>query len=244
MFDRKPLLIVRHVPWEGPHRILDAFEGVPVRLVDSLAGDEPLPAVSEVCGALFMGGPMSANDVTAHPRLADEVRWLGEAVAAELPVLGVCLGSQLLARALGARVTPAAREIGFAHVEVLDERDPLLGPLAPAATVLHWHGEVFELPRGATRLARSSLAEVQAFRAGASAWGLLFHAEADADLIEQWLGEDAMVDEAREHLGPDYERALREGAADMDAAVGQRVFAAFAERCAARRPPVEALEKS
>lgn len=235
MPDRRPLLVVRHVSWEGPHRILEAFGDVPVRLVDTLSSDDPLPLPSEVCGAVFMGGPMSANDTERHPRLSEELRWLEQAVAAEVPVLGVCLGSQLLARALGARVAPATpKEIGFAPIEVLDPSDPLIGPLAPAASVLHWHGEAFELPAGASALARSTATELQAFRAGPCAWGLLFHAEADSELLERWLEEPAMAREACDHLGPDYERRLRDGAAGVDRALTQRVFAAFARRCAAR----------
>jgi GMP synthase (glutamine-hydrolysing) len=224
-----PLLVVRHVPWEGPHRILDAFEKRPVQVVDSLDTDRPLPAASDVGGAVFMGGPMSANDVDRYPRLGEEIEWLREAVAAELPVLGVCLGSQLLARALGAAVRPGpAKEIGFAPIEVLDASDPLLAPLAPAAEVLHWHGEVFELPVGAVALARSALTDIQAFRAGPCAWGLLFHAEADDDLVERWLDEPAMADEARAALGDDYARLLRAGAKRVERDRGQRAFAAFA----------------
>jgi GMP synthase (glutamine-hydrolysing) len=228
----KPLLVVRHVPWEGPHTILDAFEGVPVRLVDSLDGDEPLPSVEDVRGAIFMGGPMSVNDVDRHPRLAEEVEWLRAAVAAELPLLGICLGSQLLARALGAEVFPApAKEIGFAPVEILAADDPVVGPLAPTTPVLHWHGELFDLPPGATPLARSALTAVQAFRAGPCAWGLLFHAEADGALVERWLAEPTMADEARDALGPDYAELLRDGAALVDPETGRRAFEAFARRC-------------
>lgn len=231
----KPLLVVRHVPWEGPHRILGAFDGVPVRMVDTLVSADPLPPAADVCGAVFMGGPMSANDTRKHPRLGEETRWLREAVDAELPLLGVCLGSQLLARALGARISPGAKEIGFAPVEVLDDRDPLLAPLAPRSTVLHWHGEAFDLPSGATQLARSAATDVQAFRAGSSAWGLLFHAEADLELAERWLEEPTMAAQARDHLGPEADRALRQGAANVDAAVGGDAFAAFAERCRSGR---------
>lgn len=228
----KPLLVVRHVPWEGPHTILAAFEGVSVTIVDSLAGGEPLPPVESVRGALFMGGPMSVNDTDRYPRLAEEIDWLRAAVAAELPVLGVCLGSQLLARALGASVGPGpAKEIGFAPIEVLDATDPLLAPLAPATTVLHWHGELFDLPPGATPLARSSLTEIQAFRAGPAAWGLLFHAEADAALVDRWLAEPTMADEARATLGPDYTERLRTDAATVDPEPGRRAFAAFAALC-------------
>jgi GMP synthase (glutamine-hydrolysing) len=225
----KPLLVVRHVPWEGPHRILDAFAGVPVGLVDALESDRPLPAPEAVRGAVFMGGPMSVNDAARHPQLAEEIEWLRGAVAAELPLLGVCLGSQLLARALGADVAPGpAQEIGFAPIEVLDAGDPLIAPLAPSAEVLHWHGEAFELPAGATALARSAATAVQAFRAGPHAWGLLFHAEGDAALVERWLAEPSMAAEAREALGDDYAARLRAGAARVDPSLGDQVFAAFA----------------
>lgn len=228
----KPLLVVRHVPWEGPHTILDAFDGVPVRLIDNLDGGEPLPSVDEVRGAIFMGGPMSVNDTDRHPRLAEEVEWLRAAVAAELPLLGICLGSQLLARALDAEVRPGpVKEIGFAPVEILDASDPVVGPLAPATSVLHWHGELFDLPPGATALARSALTEVQAFRAGPCAWGLLFHAEANGALVERWMAEPTMADDAREALGPGYAELLRDGAARINPQPGRGAFEAFARHC-------------
>lgn len=229
---QKPLLVVRHVPWEGPHRILDAFEDVPVVQIDVLEEDTPLSSPEELCGAVVMGGPMSANDTERHPRLAEEQRWLAEAVELGVPVLGVCLGSQVLARALGAQVVPGrAPEIGFAPIEVLDPDDPLLAPLAAAPMVLHWHGEAFALPEGALALARSSDTGVQAFRYRQHAWGLLFHAEADEGLVERWLAEPQMADEARARLGEEYERLLREGAARLNGDTGAEVFKAFAKVC-------------
>lgn len=226
----KPLLVVRHVAWEGPHTIVDAFDGVAIRLLDSLDDDTALPPPAELCGAVFMGGPMSVADTGRYPRLAEEIEWLRGAQAAGLPLLGVCLGSQLLARALGAAVVPGPeKEIGFAPVEALEAGDPLIAPLAPAASVLHWHGEVFDLPPGATALARSAATAVQAFRAGPSAWGLLFHAEADSALVERWLAEPAMAEEAREALGPDYADRLRDAASRVDREPGRQLFEAFAE---------------
>jgi GMP synthase (glutamine-hydrolysing) len=146
-------------------------------------------------------------------------------------VLGVCLGAQLLARALGSNIAPApAGEIGFAPIEVMAPADPVVGPLAPTALVLHWHGEVFDLPPNARRLARSAATEVQAFRA-ASAWGLLFHAEADTALVERWLGEPTMADQARAALGPDFADTLRAAAPHVDLERTGAVFAAFANEC-------------
>lgn len=232
MADVRRLLVVRHVAWEGPHTILAAFTDTPVQTIDVLAGDDPLPAHEELCGAVFMGGPMSVNDTDRHPRLAEEMTWLSEAVARNLPVLGVCLGAQLLARSLGARVYPGrSKELGFAPITILDRTDPLVRALAPSATVLHWHGEVFDLPDGATAIARSALTAVQGFRYG-RAWGLLFHAEADARLVDLWLAEPSMAAEARTALGPDYAAVLRDGLPAMPVGCGRPVFAAFAAQCA------------
>jgi len=214
--DRPSLLAIQHVPWETPHRILDACGALAVHTVKPLAGQE-LPPHADVAGAVVMGGPMNVDQVERFPALAAEREWLAEAVALELPVLGVCLGAQLLARALGAEVRPGERrEIGFAPVEVFDDADPVLGSLAPAADVLHWHGDVFDLPPGAARLACSELTQNQAFRVG-DAWGVLFHAEADHALVEAWLGVPEMIDEALAALGEDGVAALPGRAEELEA---------------------------
>lgn len=178
-----------------------------------------------------MGGPMSANDVELHPRLSEEMDWMRRAVDADVPILGICLGSQLLARALGATVAPAEiKELGVAEIEVLDETDPLLSPLAPSTPVLHWHGEAFDLPPDARALACSAPTSIQAFRAR-RAWGLLFHAEGDTGLLRTWLDEPAMVDEAREVLGADAVDLLWSQRSHLRPSRGDKVFAAFASEC-------------
>lgn len=230
---KAPVLIVKHVPWEGPHRIADALtrRGLDLDTRYALEGDQ-LPEINEVSGAVFMGGPMNVDEVERWPGLLVERDWLAEAVAAGLPVLGVCLGSQLIARALGSKVTPGpAPEIGWAPVTVSSESDALAKHLAPGAQVLHWHGDVFTLPKGGELLASSAQTEVQGFRVN-NAWGFLFHAEADATLTEQWLAEPSMLSEAEEVLGPDAAERLRSDAADHDArvkAVSTPMFDAFAE---------------
>ena len=219
------------MPWEGPHRILDACGDLHVKTVKPLAG-QPLPGHDEVAGAVVMGGPMNVDEVERFPALAAEREWLAEAVERGMPVLGVCLGAQLLARALGAEVRPGeAPEIGFASVEVTDPEDPLLGGLAPRTEVLHWHGDVFDLPDGAEHLASSERTACQAFRAG-NAWGVLFHPEADFALVEAWLAVPSMIDEAVAALGAAGEHALPERAAELEAELTERTapgFAAFAE---------------
>ena len=233
--ERPTLLAVQHVPWEGPHRILDACGALQVKTVKPLAG-QPLPAHDEVAGAVFMGGPMNVDELERFPALAAEREWLAEAVGRELPTLGVCLGAQLLARALGAEVRPAAApEIGFAPVEIVDPDDPLLGGLAPRSEVLHWHGDLFDLPAGAQHLASSERTACQAFRAG-NAWGVLFHPEADFALLEAWLAVPEMIDAAVAALGDEGEHALPERAAELEAELIERTapgFTAFAEIVAA-----------
>jgi GMP synthase (glutamine-hydrolysing) len=225
------LLVVQHVPWEAPHRILAAFEGIPVLTARPLE-DDPLPEPREVAAAVFMGGPMGVGDTEEHPGLAAERGWLASAVESGKPILGVCLGAQLIAAALGAEVRPGlVPEIGFATVRVRDPGDPVVGGLAPDTSVLHWHGDVFDLPDGAELLAWSAQTPVQAFRAG-NAWGLLFHAEADAGLIESWLAVPEMAAEAGEALGPDAAAILRRQAAEHEADLVARStpgFRAFAE---------------
>jgi GMP synthase (glutamine-hydrolysing) len=233
--ERPTLLAVQHVPWEGPHRILDACGGLHVKTVKPLAG-QVLPGHDKVAGAVFMGGPMNVDEVERFPALATEREWLAEAVERGMPVLGVCLGAQLLARALGAEVREGERpEIGFAPVEVAGPDDPLLGGLAPRSEVLHWHGDDFDLPDGAELLASSDRTECQAFRAG-NAWGILFHPEADFALVEAWLEAPSMVTEAVAALGEDGTHALPERAAELEATLTERTapgFAAFAEIVAA-----------
>ena len=230
-----PLLVIQHVPWEGPHRVLDAFGDVPVETVMTLEPGSVLPPASQVRGAVIMGGPMSVNDGADLPGLDAEIAWVRTALAARIPLLGICLGAQIIARAAGATVAPGPRkEIGWLPVEVADPRDPVLGPLAPMTVALHWHGEAFTLPDGATALARSAITPVQAYRLG-NAWGVLFHPEADEALVDIWLNEPTMLAEAEAELGPDARSALHLGAGRHSAALIARSaegFAAFAARTA------------
>lgn len=225
------LLVVQHVPWEGPHRIAAAFDGgLPLSVVRPLDG-EPLPPPGDVAGAVLMGGPMNVDEVERYAALDDERRWVEQALELGLPLLGVCLGSQLIARALGAEVVPGPEsEIGWLPVTIEDVDDPVTGPLAPATTVLHWHGDRFQTPPGARSLASSEATPCQAFRFE-NARGLLFHPEADAGLVRRWLAEPSMASEARHVLGSHAAIELREGAEHHGPELidrSTRSFAAFA----------------
>jgi GMP synthase-like glutamine amidotransferase len=146
-----------------------------------------------------MGGPQSANDDL--PFVHRELAIIAEAVRAAKPVLGVCLGAQLLARGAGARVyRNPVKEIGWAPVTLTAEaaQDTLFRDLETVETVLHWHGETFDLPAGAVHLALSGACRNQAFRLGSATYGLQFHLEVTPEMIDDWCHQDANSSDVRE----------------------------------------------
>lgn len=189
-----PVLVLRHVPHVPLGSVADVFADmrVPLRQINLFeAVPERLP-LEQSAGLVVLGGPMSANDVAEHPYLDVELGWIREAVDREMPLLGICLGAQLLAKALGERVyRNRAKEIGWYDLELLPAAadDPLFRGRSPVETVFQWHGDTFDLPAGAVHLARSRLCPHQAFRYGRCAYGLQFHVEMTLDLMEQWLCE-------------------------------------------------------
>jgi GMP synthase (glutamine-hydrolysing) len=136
------------------------------------------------------GGAMHPDQDAEHPWLAGETRFIERALGAGVPLLGVCLGSQLIARATGAWVGPAASaEVGWFPVDLSDEgaADPVLGVLPRRVDAFQWHYYTFELPNGALELATSPAAR-QAFRLGDRTWGIQFHAEVERHMLEAWFG--------------------------------------------------------
>jgi GMP synthase (glutamine-hydrolysing) len=157
------------------------------RLVRVDRGELVPTSLAGARGLLVMGGPMGVYEADGFPHLRDEMRLVERAMADGVPVLGVCLGSQLVAAALGARVVRApVREIGWREVRLRDaaQDDALWKGIPPRFTPLHWHGDVFDLPAGAVSLASSEATEHQAFRFGARTWGILFHLEMRAADVE------------------------------------------------------------
>jgi GMP synthase (glutamine-hydrolysing) len=184
---RPPLLVViEHVEDEGPGLIAEIAVALGAEVRRLTAGD-PLPDLEGVSALVVMGGPQSVHSPSR--RLLDEVELLHEGVTRALPILGVCLGAQLLAAACGATVLPGDRgeEVGLGSVTLTGpgRDDPVFAGCAETLPVLHWHGDTFDLPRGASHLARSDVYASQAFRLG-RAYGFQFHLEVDARLLHDW----------------------------------------------------------
>lgn len=189
----KPLVrVLQHAAPETPGLIGEILEdhGVRLEVVRPFAGDPVGTDAAPLQGLLVMGGPMGVYESTRYPHLDDEVELIRNALARDIPVLGVCLGSQLLAAALGARVEPGVKEIGWFPVQLTPEAavDPLFRGIGPSFTPFHWHGDRFDPPPGAVSLARSDRTACQAFRHGRSAYGLLFHAEMNEPMIRGMVG--------------------------------------------------------
>jgi len=173
--------VLQHVPFEGPAAIADWAErrGHPLTVSHLYAGD-PLPALTDFDRLVVMGGPMSVGDTDAYPWLADELQFIADAIDAGKSVVGVCLGAQLIAAALGARVYPHAhKEIGWLPVRLTDQARglDLCDGLPAIQTVFHWHGDTFDLPAGAVHLAESEACGNQAFLVDGRVLGLQFHLE-------------------------------------------------------------------
>lgn len=178
---RLPWVCVRHAEFEGPGLFGAVARERGVELI-TVATDlgEPVPEASEVSAVVVLGGPFAIADAATRPHLAEEQRLLATAARRGLPVIGICLGAQLLASGLGAQVRPAAQaELGMRDVVLTPAgaQDPLLGPDAPGLRVFQFHEDTFELPAGTTPLASSPACAQQGFRLGERAYGLQFHIE-------------------------------------------------------------------
>jgi GMP synthase-like glutamine amidotransferase len=184
----KPVAIFRHAPTEGPGYFATYLDRhrIPWRIIGVDAG-EPVPPDPRVfSGLVFMGGPMSVNDDI--PWIAPVLKLIRDSVAADVPVLGHCLGGQLISKALGGSVSRnSVKEIGWGEVEVVDTPDARgwFGHAAPSFTSFHWHGEMFTLPPGAGRVLTNAYCENQAFALGPHL-GMQCHIEMTPEMIASW----------------------------------------------------------
>ena len=186
------ILVIQHIA----HERLGTLEagltraGCELRSLKIFEAGTAWPSLEGIAGVVSMGGPQSVYEQAAYPWIAEELRLLKDAVGRRVPVLGVCLGAQMLAAALGASVTKnPQKEIGWYPLtrEPGAAGDPLLDGFGQTETVFQWHGDTFALPPGAVRLASSPLCREQAFRYQDLAWGLQFHVEVTEAIIRAWM---------------------------------------------------------
>jgi GMP synthase (glutamine-hydrolysing) len=199
------MLVLQHVDCEPPAEYEDvlAERGIGVERV-LLADGGVLPDWRGFAGVIVMGGPMGVYDTAEYPWLEPELALIREAVSAGCPLWGVCLGAQLLAFALGAKVWTGPRpEVGVCQVDLAPgaRQDPVFGGVAGPLPVLQWHADTFDLPAGAVLLASSPQYPHQAFRVG-RAYGLQFHVELTSDLAAQWTGIPEYARSLAAVLGP------------------------------------------
>jgi GMP synthase (glutamine-hydrolysing) len=230
------VIVLQHAPCETLGTIENSIIGAQrrVRYVRSYAGDPVPDSIDSAAGLVVMGGPMGGYEQDRYPFLRQELRLIERTVAENRPVLGICLGSQLLATALGTQVRKGSRkEIGWHRVflESAALLDPLFSTSPPEFDTFHWHGDVYDLPPGAIRLAHSEMTGCQAFRYAANVYGILFHMELTRDMILNWT--DAFADELHEERIDAVE--LTEGIESLLArsqAVGHAVFQNWARMLA------------
>jgi GMP synthase-like glutamine amidotransferase len=207
------MLVLQHADCEPPGAYEDELldRGIPLHRV-SVDRCRELPDWRAYAGIVAMGGAMGAYDDSIHPWLGAEKRLVAEAVSAGKPYWGVCLGAQLLAASLGARVTPGPQpELGVLPVELTANaaRDPVFAAAPRTFSTLQWHSDTYELPAGAVQLARAQLYEQQAFVVG-KAYGLQFHLEVTHALGAEWMRIPAYVEELEQLGGPGRASALLE----------------------------------
>jgi GMP synthase (glutamine-hydrolysing) len=232
----RPFLVLQHIACEPPGAYEDELIawGGELHRVEVDAG-EPLPDWRPYAAIIAMGGPMGAYEDSEHPWLADEKRLIADAVRAGMPYWGVCLGAQLLAASLGARVYPGGgAEVGVLDVELTAEAatDPVFADAPRRFPALQWHGDTWWLPDGATRLARSEAYEQQAF-VFKRAYGAQFHVEVSTRLATEWGGVPAYSRSLEAILGPGaLPRLIDDVAAHETEMVGlaRRLFRAWLDR--------------
>jgi GMP synthase (glutamine-hydrolysing) len=230
-------LVLRHTQAEGLGLLANVLReiGVHHRYLDLARGEPPPRDLRGVGGLIILGGPMAAYETDRHAFLAPEMALIERMLTGGRPLLGICLGAQLIAQALGARVYAGdRREVGWLPVTLTEDGldDPLLAGTDPDLTVFHMHGDTYELPPDARNLARSAAYEQQAFRWGDLVYGFQFHLEFTDTMISRLATEPesrAFISDA----GVDPQKLVSESQAHVRRLgdVCQRVFTSFFNQC-------------
>ncbi len=199
----RKILVCQHVPYEPLGTLNPLFKehGFRIRYVNFGRHPEMKPGMEGYHGLIILGGPMNVDQVERHPHLSHEVELIREALRRDVPVLGICLGSQLIAHALGSQVKRnLEKEIGWYDVALTEagKKDPVMGNFQPREKLFQWHGDTFDIPQGAVHLALSGTCSSQAFRYGDKVYGFQFHLEVDEPMIQRWFQVPHHVEELRQ----------------------------------------------
>jgi GMP synthase-like glutamine amidotransferase len=197
-------LIIKHVDIEGPGLIEYYLKQENISYqIHNLKPGVHLPKLDDLTHVVILGGPMNVYEEDRYPFLREEDLFIKEAIQRGKSILGICLGAQLIAKALGAKVLKApVKEIGWHDVSLtrIGSIDPLFSQLPKTFSVFQWHEDTFDIPHGSICIATSSLIPYQAFRYGENAYGLQFHLEVTQGMIREWL--ETYKEEFKESQAP------------------------------------------
>lgn len=235
---RPKVLVFQHVPFE-PLGTLDPLlkdAGFRIRYVNFGREPDSRPVLEGYEALIVLGGPMNSDQIDTYPNLITEVSIIREAIERGMSILGICLGAQLLAKALGGSVSRnETREIGWYDVEMTEagREDPVLSSFAPRQEVFQWHEDGISLPDGVELLAGSPASPVQAFRYGERAYGFQFHLEANQPLIERWLSVPAhaqVMAEEEGHIDADAIRSQMSASIERLQELSHETFSRWIDR--------------
>lgn len=236
------LLVFQHVPYEvlGNLDPLLHAAGYHIDYINFGRQPEAQPDTSTCDGLIVLGGPMNCNQSDRYPHLPTEIDAIRQMIEAKKPVLGICLGAQLIARALGAHVAPnRPKEIGWYELNpTADGRtDPLFSHFSSSQMIFQWHGDMFDIPHGAVHLATSPDCPNQAFRYHDNVYALQFHLEVDEPMISRWLQHPMMMQEAIELGGENHPSDISTATKlhiDQSITLSDRIFGEFIQRLQTR----------
>src|SRR5438552_14003031 len=231
------VLVFQHDPFEDLGFFAEVLEkqGADYRVIRLFHGEMPAEEWENVTALIILGGPMSVDEEESFPFLRWEKRIIRAAIDEAVPILGICLGAQLIASTLGTQVFHGpVKEIGWSPISITPhgQVDSLLGYLPESATVFQWHSDGFELPAGAIRLASSVNYENQAFRLGRNIYGLQFHLEVTPRMVARWVDERSKDLAQALYILPDKILADTQSYAPALKYYGERFLSEFIRRVA------------